>query len=116
ESEEHVRQGDPQPGLLDRAEAAEPLPDLIARLTDALGEHAVASPAPVDTWRPEAAWRAVPFGAGRAFGPPPPVKPDPVDLLGDRERELPRPRPALLLERPQSLQVRVVQGRPAALN
>ncbi len=98
----------PQPGLFDRSQALEPLPDLIARLEDALGPEAVVRPAVVDTHRPEAAWQAgeadhVPEGKTDPVQPHAPVT-------------MPRPRPPLLLPLATPLRVAAApSGRPRAV-
>ncbi|MFN7147822.1 MAG: hypothetical protein ACK4YP_28890, partial [Myxococcota bacterium] len=103
-----------QPGLLDRAQAAEPLPDLCARLQDVLGTDAVCVPAPVDTWRPEAAWIAVPWGEAPPRLAPTPALPDPAAPHEPPDPE--RPRPAVLLAEPTPLRVAAApSGRPRAL-
>ena len=104
-----------QPGLLDRAQAAEPLPELCARLQDTLGFEAVCVPTPVDSWRPEDAWAAVPWGqqppkprAAKGSLPDPASPHEPVALE--------RPRPAVLLSEPAPLRVAAApSGRPRAL-
>ncbi len=103
-----------QPGLLDRAQAAEPLPELCARLQDVLGAEAVCVPAPVDTWRPEASWVAVPWGQEPPKPPPTAVLPDPA--APHEPAEPARPRPAVLLAEPTALRVAAApSGRPRAL-
>lgn len=116
-----------QPGLADRTEAKEPLPELMARLADHLGEAACGGAELVDTWRPEAAWRM------RAWPPrePQPALPgltppgevpegawadDPVEVQEAWEPTLFRPRPAALLPEPAALQVRVEDDQPVALH
>ena len=98
----------PQPGLFDRAHALEPLPELIARLQDALGAEAVIRAALVDTHRPEAAWQdgeadPVPNAKFDPAGPHAPVL-------------LPRPRPPILLPLATPLRVAAApSGRPRAV-
>jgi protein ImuB len=96
-----------QKGLVDRVAVTEPLPDLLARLSDALGPDACFATVPRDTWRPESAWAPAPF---RPDAPPPgpvrPAKVDPVELQERFDAELPRPRPTRLLPRPEPVQVR----------
>lgn len=101
--------GDPgwQPGLLDRSTEAEPLPDLLARLQDTLGEASLIGLVPVDQWRPESASEArAPFArpdprTGMARG-----KVDPVEVQDRVERGLRAPRPTLLLPSPRPVDVR----------
>ena len=103
-----------QPGLLDRAQAPEPLDELVARLQDTLGVEAVVVPHLAQEHRPEDGWRARPVGVS---GPPapPPVKQDPAAVhepVGEA-----RPRPALLLPAPEALRVAAApSGRPRALH
>ena len=122
----------PQAGLFERADAAEPLPELFARLQDALGTESVFRPAEVDTWRPEASW--VPVLPGKeAPRPVPPRKADPALVHepdaarwtaqyegGKVPRAVPlpasRPRPAVILPSPRPVRVAVgPSGRPRAL-
>ena len=78
-----------QASLLTRRNASEPLPELLARLADALGPRACFVPKMADTWRPEDTWLAAPFG-----GPAP-------------SEDCPHPpRPTLLLPTPRPIQVR----------
>ena len=108
-----------QAGLYDRALAAEPWPELVARLVDALGEAAVFAAEPVARWRPEGAWAPVPFDP--EAGPDAPVdlrvgpngKVDPVLLQDVWEADTRCPRPTLLRPRPEPVEVRVEAGHPA---
>lgn len=100
-----------QPGLTERAEAREPLPDLLARLTDALGEEAVFSAEPVDSWCPERAWRAVPFALHPSLRRPPVPSDDVVDRQERWERLQTPPRPSQVLSRPELIEV---MGEPPA--
>lgn len=101
--------GDPgwQPGLLDRATEAEALPELLARLEDALGEESVVGLVPCDAWRPESASLVQ-----RPFARPDPKqgmargKIDPVEVQDRVETGLAIPRPTLLLPRPRPIDVR----------
>jgi len=115
EVEEHTAEQAWQPGLLDRAQAAEPLLDLLARMSDALGEATLVGPVPVDTWLPEEAW------TGRPYQPGAPLPGPPVHRKGDRDpvaeqRHLEvqgeRPRPACLLPRPERGELPARGGRP----
>jgi protein ImuB len=112
-----------QPGLADRTEAGEPLPDLIARLTDLLGEEALFAPVLTSSWRPEAAWRAERFPRVGALGSPAPLgraeaaavlvgRTDPVAILEQHEHAWPLPRPSRLLSRPERLEVEAAGLRP----
>jgi len=116
-----------QLGLVDRTEVREPLEDLLARLIDALGEEALLTPKQVEAWCPEHAWRPLPLDPGQ-------VRPrslrrssrplrtrngqriDPVDALEAFERRVPRPRPTVLLPRPQPVEVRLCDGRPIGVH
>ncbi|MCA9569819.1 MAG: hypothetical protein KC656_18370, partial [Myxococcales bacterium] len=100
-----------QPGLTDRTEAREPLPDVLARLIDALGEEAVFSAEPVDAWCPERAWRPVPFALRPPLRRPPPAPDDVVDRQERWDHALTWARPASLLESPVLIEV---QGSPPA--
>jgi protein ImuB len=104
-----------QPGLIDRTEATESLPELLARLTDTLGEAAVFAPGLADRWRPESSW--VP----RLFPPPPTIRAmtgggfrlvdDPVEAQDQWTRTAARrPRPSLLLPIPERVDVRLGGG------
>lgn len=114
EVEEDTREQAWQPGLLDRGEAGEELLDLVARLGDALGEQAVFSPVPVESWLPEGAWTGRSFEPGAAL-PRPPVHrkadDDPVAEQRGLEEEGPRPRPTLLLP-PSRIEVQQRGGCP----
>ncbi len=106
-----------QPGLIDRTEATEPLPELLARLTDTLGEAAVFAPGVVDRWRPETSWEP------RLFPAAPAIRPvgvghalvaDPVEAQDQWVRAVVRrPRPSLLLPLPQRIEMR--PGDPLAV-
>ena len=100
-----------QPGLTDRSEATEPLPDLLSRLVDHLGEEAVCSPSLVDAWRPEGAWEGADFPRSVRMGGPIEID-DPVVEQERWERSLEPPRPALLLPEPERIEVRDLAGRP----
>lgn len=116
-----------QPGLTDRTEATEPLPELLARLRDHLGEDALITPRLVDAWRPEAAWRPVtvahllpkapglslhgPDGAPRGAG-----SDDPVEVQRAWVQQIPVPRPALLLPEPVPIEVELCEGIPARVD
>ncbi len=94
-----------QPGLTDRAETREPLPDLLSRLSDQLGPDALFRAAPADAWRPEAAWRPAEFPAPHWSPPSTPVSDDPVHEQEHREAPPLPPRPALLLPEPLRIEV-----------
>jgi protein ImuB len=107
-----------QPGLLERAEAAEPLGELCARLQDTLGTDAVFVPVPADRWRPEVAWAPLPVGQS----PPPPrrVTGTPrhaLDPAGPHEPNAEvRARPPTLLPDPRAIRVAAApSGRPRAV-
>lgn len=106
-----------QPGLADRREATEPLPDLLARLADQLGDAALGCARLADGWRPEASWSQVPFPPPRLFPSAPGipealVSEDPVEVLEAFERPTVLPRPMVLLPRPERIEVRARGGRP----
>jgi len=101
-----------QPGLTDRTEATEPLPDLLARMADHLGQEALFGAEPVEVWCPERAWRAAPWPSPQLFAAPDAMVSqaaidDPVQLQQLYERAGPLPRPSLLLPEPQPLEVTV---------
>ncbi|MBN2797930.1 MAG: DNA polymerase Y family protein [Deltaproteobacteria bacterium] len=106
-----------QPGLLERVERAEELPALMARLEDALGEAALFRARIRERWRPETSWVA------ERWGPDAPLfsvrereRADPVAIQGGEWADLPRPRPALLLPKPQALAVDAAGPRPRRLS
>ncbi len=116
-----------QPGLTDRTEAQEPLPDLMARLIDHLGEEACCAAELVDSWRPEGAWRPRPWPPRSPHPPLPGIleageipdavfSDDPVEIQEAWERDLQRPRPTQLLPEPLRLQVRCAAGRPLGIH
>ncbi len=120
-----------QPGLVDRTEATEPLPDLLARLMDTLGDAAVFVPSLADRWRPEAAWAPVSVAQGLPLLNRPPERgagalplsarnrgavalaADPVEAQEQHAPRLPLPRPLVLLARPARIDVHLRDGRPA---
>lgn len=115
EVEEQTLEAPWQPGLLDRTEIGEELPDLLARMADALGPAALVSPVPTDAWCPEEGWKE------RVFQPGCPLPPflvhrkakiDPVAQQRAFETDGPRPRPAILLPRPQRIELQERGGRP----
>ncbi|TVQ86463.1 MAG: DNA polymerase Y family protein [Deltaproteobacteria bacterium] len=118
EVEEHTAERLWQLGLLERSAAAEPLADLIARLTDTLGDDAVFGAAPRASWIPEQAWVPRPFLPGEPLPAPPlhrKADRDPVAIQRQLEPRPAPPRPTVLLSAPMRVQVQVVAGRPAQL-
>ncbi len=110
-----------QPGLTDRAEATEPLPDLMARLADHLGEDAAFAAQTVDAWRPEVSWAPEPYPPSiRPRSPPVDVQArssdDPVAILEAFELGVCLPRPSLLLPEPARVEVGCQQGVPASVH
>lgn len=101
-----------QPGLTERAEASEPLPDVLARLQDALGEQAVFCAEPVERWCPEKAWRPVPVPLRPPLRRPPKLSDDVVDRQERWETTLRWPRPTQLLEKPRRIEVDFEHRRP----
>ena len=113
-----------QPGLTDRTEATEPLPDLLARLGDHLGD-VLFSPVLSNSWKPEISWERGPY-------PPRPSQQsfladdgelpaglhseDPVEVQDAWEDRLSCPRPSLLFEQPEPIKVRCVDDRPHTLH
>lgn len=105
-----------QPGLVDRTEGDEALPELLARLGDALGPDALFAAEAVSTWLPEQAWRPVPYAPDAPLPRVPTSgRVDPVDAVQRWEEELPCPRPTRLLPELELVEVRHEQGRPLAL-
>jgi protein ImuB len=91
--------------LLDRTTGSEDLPELLARLEDALGATSVMALRTADTWRPE---HASSSGPPFTDGPPPPrvhSKPDPVAAQEPAPHASDLPRPTLLLPRPRPIDV-----------
>jgi len=92
-----------QKAIIDGSEPSEPLPDLVARLLDNLGNDAIFRPSALDSWRPESAWEAT--------GPSPSLQtfsvqgmdPDPVQPHERWRRDLPARHPALLLSEPRPI-------------
>jgi protein ImuB len=118
EVEEHVPEVPWAPSWMDRTTGVEALPDLLARLVDALGADAVVVPELVDAWRPEAAWRA----ADHALPSSTPAvrgararRRDPVEPIDRWDAEIARIRPVVLLPRPVPVEVRTEHGAPVAL-
>ncbi|MFK7930307.1 MAG: DNA polymerase Y family protein [Myxococcota bacterium] len=115
EVEEETAEQGWQPGLLSRAEAAEDIDDLLARLTDALGEPMVINPVHADTWCPEHAWTGRAFHPGAPLPRPPQHRKagdDPVAEQQHLEVPGPRPRPSLLLSSPHRVEVRARSSVP----
>lgn len=104
-----------QPGLTDRSERGEPLPDVLARLLDALGPDAVFAAEPVDTWSPERAWQPTPFQLMPPVRHPLPPPDDPVALQERWEDGLRWARPTQLLERPEVIEVHLEGRVPTAV-
>lgn len=106
-----------QPGLTDRTEATEPLPDLLARLADHLGDDALFGASLADAWRPETSWRPVPWPPTRlvARATRKRLPDDPVELQQHHERIDELPRPSLLLAKPTPLEVRVHDEAPCSV-
>ena len=114
-----------QPGLTDRTEATEPLPDVLARLADHLGPSALCGAEVVERWRPEAAWRPVAWPPGALLGarvqeragrrPRAGGVLDPVLLQQRHEQPTLLPRPSILLHRPQPVEVRLQSDRPVGV-
>ena len=103
-----------QAGLLERAGAIEPLPELCARLQDVLGLDAVCTPVLADTWCPEASWVPVPWGHPGPERPAASPVPDPSAPHEPVDGE--RAPPAVLLPSPSPLRVAAApSGRPRAL-
>lgn len=109
-----------QPGLTDRREATEPLPELLARLADQLGPQSLFAARPADRWRPEAAWRPESYPPPRLWPELPGVaealaSEDPVEIQEAFESAQILPRPTLLLATPERIEVHAPKGRPLRL-
>ncbi len=113
EVEEAAPDGGWQPGLTARAEHREPLPDLLSRLADQLGPEAVFRPVPTDAWRPEGSWSRAVFPAPAWAGPVAAPPADPVAAMEAREHGFPLPRPSLLFEPPERVEVATDERGPA---
>jgi hypothetical protein len=108
-----------QPGLTDRSEMREPLPTVVDRLREALGEGTVFTAEMADRWRPEASWgqsQVLPqhglFSTKRREVD----DGDPVLQQEKLERALGRPRPLVLLPSPIPLEARIdAQGMPTSV-
>lgn len=112
-AEEVAPEGATQLHLADRRVPVEPLPELLARLANTLGEGCVMVPELRARWRPEEGWQPAPVGGLTASTGAPDHGLDPVERLDGAERALPRPRPTLLLPEPIRVRVRVdAKGSP----
>jgi protein ImuB len=108
-AEEVAPEGATQLHLGDRRVPVEPLPELLARLANTLGEECLMVPEIRPTWRPELGWR--PRQATGLVERSGHLEEgfdlsDPVERLDVAERALPRPRPTLLLPEPIRVRVR----------
>lgn len=106
-----------QPGLADRTEGGESLPEVVARLVDQLGEHSVFFAQCRETWRPEDAWTAVrpaPLRVSQERTLERDKRLDPVLVQEAHERHenFPLPRPTILLPDPRRCDVQIVDARP----
>lgn len=115
EVEEHTKQLGWQPGLFGRKQENEPLHDVLARLTTAMGEGSVVGAVCSEALRPEHGWKSREFHLGE----PLPLavqhrrsKEDPVHQQRQWETQGPRPRPLCLLNRPERVELQVEQGEP----
>lgn len=102
--------------LIERREGGGRWSELVARLSDVLGDDAVFQAQPAAAWQPERTWvpraiLAAPPPASRAS----PTIEDPVELQEGAAWCAPRPRPTLLRSPPLPVNLRVVEGRPVAL-
>lgn len=113
-----------QPGLTDRTEATEPLPDVLARLADHLGAEALCGAAMVERWKPEAAWVPAPWPSRQLLAPrrlkttsrASAASVDPVVAQQREEAPVFAPRPTVLLVAPSSIEVRLTPaGAPVAM-
>lgn len=120
--------------LTSRRHAVEPLPDLLARLSNTLGNEAVFQVQVADTWEPECAWSAVPIEP-TLLAPKPrrSSRPDPIEGRSDASlrdddddpvialqaweegrlvEQVAPPRPSLILEHRVPIAVDLVGERP----
>ena len=96
----------------DRPEALAALETVLARLAVRLGDGALFAAEPVERYRPEAAYRSVPFRPSprpRASGPAPTAE------TGAPDAPAPPPRPTRLLARPEPVVAEGEGGRLTAL-
>ena len=101
--------------LLDRRQVSEALPEVVARITNALGEDTVFQAMEYPSWRPEHAWRIVPVGKAADLPSRVLKKPDPVEIQRGGVSFPPRPRPTLLLPNPLPVFVDVKESRPSRI-
>jgi protein ImuB len=104
-----------QLGLMNRAEAREPLPDLIARLEHTFGEERVFSARRVQRWLPEATCGRGRFPGRIRMGAL--TSGDVVDAQEKGEEWNERPRPNLVLSKPYPIQVELSETMtPRSMN
>ena len=115
EVEEETQDHRGQYDLLDRRQVDEALPEVVARIANALGEGSVFQAVAFPSWRPEYAWRSVTVGAGEASSEMTLKKPDPVAIQRGDISFLPRPRPHLLLPRPLPIFIETKENRPSKI-
>jgi len=110
---EVARVAEAQLAFGDRPEVATALDAVLARLAGRLGEGAVLAAEPVERYRPEAAWRTVPFRPPRAgAGGFEEEAPGPAQQGGAQPREI---RPTRLLTEPRQVVATGEGGRVTAL-
>lgn len=112
EVEEETQDHRGQYDLLDRRQVSDALPDVVARVTNALGEGALFQAIEYPSWRPEHAWRTVQVGETSVQKPLGLKKPDPVAIQRGGVSFSPRPRPNLLLPNPLPVFVEVKKSKP----
>lgn len=103
-----------QEELTGRREASEPLPELLARLCDVLGEHAVFFARPVDAWRPESCWRPRAVNEA-AIDPTIDDSADPAAAHEQLTWNEVRPRPTLLRHPPLPIRIRERNEWPVSI-
>ena len=105
-----------QLALDDRPEALAALETVLARLAVRLGGEALFAAEPVERYRPEAAYRPVPFQGGRAPAPRPrTAMPHGGDGVASAGAEVAPPRPTRLVDPPASILAEGEGGRVTAL-
>jgi len=112
---EVARLAEAQLAFGDRPEVATALDAVLARLSGRLGEGAVLAAEPVERYRPEAAWRTVPFRPSRAGAGGFADEVAEVVAVGEAQPRTAGQRPTRLLTTPQLVVATGEGGRVTAL-